>query len=527
MTEETSKTKSKKISDAERELLPLFTAFDLASEAEAADKDPVDFIESRARLANLIDKLPQAKAISPDDANRWLDRTMRVATERMILENGGSEDGVTVGDVHRHVFWHIRRASGIGGSEISTVVKHYRGKLGSWGDANKLVKEKLLMLSPMPSTDEMARGVRAEPWIQKMFHEKAGTRSDTESLNKLRNFRWEKNPAGVGTPDEISLSADESVRRLHDFKAPSALVMEDYDSNGISFDYVCQLHHYEILARAAGIEFHGRSIEALDPRVFQVREFDVEFDAQLARDITTATRRIWMENVMEGIIPKAPKPEDLEVESREMQILAVEMAMYKVLIEDLTSRSDRNKEKISEMARDWHDVATGKLDAAVGTYSRDRVWDTDELVNLAKSAGIEVDDLYIEDAKKPKIDTDDAARILADIYKSLVDGTDDVGEILDSLKEEGIPYIKKLDVETLVKRCEEVDLSIVTAMKVKETFRLTASKKANNPQVIRLAKLRADMSEVGDSLEKAICDNTDDVMDAEFKKDEEDTPELG
>lgn len=503
---------------SEADMLPLFQEFDAAAEAEMSAADPDDFGVSRARLRALIDKLPQRRAIASATADRWLDRTMRVAAERMILELG--EENVTVADVHKHVFWHIRRASGIGGSEVSTVVKHYRGERGTWGDANTLVKEKLLILSPQPSTDEMARGVRAEPWIQKMFHEKAGTRSDTESLDKLRNFRWERNPAGIGTPDDISITFDNTTRKLHDFKAPSAEVMKEYDAHGISFDYVCQLHHYEIIARAAGVKFHGRSIEALDPRVFVVKEFPVEFDMELAREITTATRRIWIQHVMIGNIPAAPKPEDLEVKDSLMQEMAVEMAMLKVLGDDITARMNDLKEQIAATVQDWHDVATGKIDALVGSYSRDRTWNEEALVELAKAADIDVSPFYAPDAKKPKLDTDRALEILTELHGALVEGSDPAA-ILEILRDEGLPYTQKFDAEGLAKALEDQGVSLASAMGIRETFRLSTKKKQTDPEVQRLSKLREDMSQMGQMISAAIRDGVDEVINAPLQSESE------
>lgn len=499
----------------EAQALPLFEAFDLAADAEMSAAAPTEILESRTRLRALIDKLPQRSAIASATADRWLDRTMQVAAERMILEMG--EENVTVEAVHNHVFWHIRRASGIGGSEVSTVVKHYRGERGTWGDANTLVKEKLLILAPQPSTDEMARGVRAEPWIQKMFHEKAGTRSDTESLDKLRNFRWARNPAGIGTPDEISITLDGKTRKLHDFKAPSAEVMKEYDSHGISFDYQCQLHHYEIIARAAGVKFHGRSIEALDPRVFVVQEFPVEFDIELAREITSATRRIWMQNVMMGVIPEAPKPDDLDVEDPIMQEMAVEMAMLKVLGDDIKTRMDDLKEDIAATVASWHGVATGKVDALVGSYSRDRTWDEEALVALAEAADIDTAPFYAPDPKKPKINAKRAEEILTELHGAVVEG-EGIAEILDVLRDEGLPYEDKFDAAGLAKALEDAGVSLTTAMGVKETFRLSTKKKPTEPEVIRLSRLREDMAEMGKMIASSIREGVAEVIAAPLQE---------
>ena len=480
--------------------LPLFHAFDAAAAAEQDKEDPKDFDESRARLSALIDKLPQRNAIKNEHAARWLDRTMRTAVDRMELEHG--EGNATVGDVHRHVFWHVRRASGIGGSEAGTVLKHYRGKKGTFGDAHNLVLEKLLIMSPQPSTDEMARGVRAEPWVQRMYHEQYGVKSDEKDLARLKNFRWAKRPASVGTPDDIvSHTSGEfaGLKRCLDYKAPSAAVVEDYENNGVSMDYQCQVHHYAILQLASGSKFDVMSIEAFDPRSFRILSFPVEFDVKFAKEIADGCHRMWHENVMMGVVPDAPAPDDLNVKDEKLIEIGVQAAFVKVLGDELTKRQKQLIESISLMGSEWHELATGKMELAVAAFSRTRKWNEEKLRNIAEAAEIDIAPFEIPD-KKGKVDAQAASDFLIQLHEALTENdADSVKKLLDDYAASGAPIVTKLDTDKLAEHLEEHGISVIEAAEVAEAFRLSTKKKG--PEFERLSHLRTEVSDLVDGIE--------------------------
>lgn len=479
-----------------------FRAFDTAAAAEADAAAPADFEESRRRLAALIDLLPQRAAIKDEDVGKWLERTYRSTVQRMELEHG---DKATIGHVHSHVLWHVRRASGIGGSEISTVLKHYRGKRGTFGDAHNLVKEKLLMLAPQPSTDEMSRGIRAEPWIQKIVHETSGVKTDDASLRKLRGFRWDKRPAMVGTPDDILVDDGRQItlvagdREVTDYKAPSAAVIEGYEKDGVSFDYVCQVHHYGIISMASGVKFNKMSIRALDPRSFSIMVFPVEFDVTLAKDLAGAATKLWNEHVMTGDIPVAPRPDDLDVLDDTLIRMGVEAAMLKVIAEDAKARHEDLRKRIGSAADEWHRLATGKMDIRVGSFSRSRKWDEDVLRDLAEQAG--VDPAEFETNNPKALDEAAALAFLKDLHKTLEKGKDPARLLADFLAG-GVPHARKLNADGLAERLEELDVSCVTAMGIKEGFLLTTKK--SGPEMERLSRLRADASQMMDAIEGAV-----------------------
>jgi hypothetical protein len=502
--------------------LKRFSDFDAAAEAEARAPAPSDFTESLRRLGKLIDKLPQREAIKPEHAKNWMERTLRNAVKRMELEHG--EGNATVAQVHEHVLWHVRRASGIGGSEAGTVLKHYRGKKGTFGDAHKLVQEKLLILSPQPSNEVMARGVRAEPWIQKIAHDSMATRTDEVALKKLRGFRPTAHPAAVGTPDDITVPAavenpDPDDRSIDDYKAPSALVMEEYDKDGVSFDYVCQLHHYGYISREAGVAFTRMAIKALDPRSFTIEVFPVPFDEDLSTELTTAIDRIWNEHVMLGVVPDAPKPDELPVEDEALLKIGAEAALMKIFSDDAKTRFDDLRKRISTVSEDWHDVATGNMDLKLGAYSRKRSWKEEELLSLAEQAGVETDEFYKKNMKK--LDTDRALKLISALSKA-IEEEGDIDQALDKLVQD-LPFERKLDADALASRLEEMDISLVTAMSVSEGFRLTTKKKG--PEIDRLNAARGEVSRLMDALEGVMGDAVDMVLAADEAEEPSDQPE--
>ena len=497
--------------------LALFRAFDQAADAEALRPAPVDIDESRKRLSALIDKLPQRGVIRDDHKARWIEKTLRSAAERMEVEMGGGEN-VTVADIHNHVLWHVRRTSGIGGSEAGTILKHFRGKKGTFGDARKVAMEKLMILSPQPSTEEMARGVRAEPWIQRMYHERHNTRSHEADLAKLRGYRMDKYPASVGTPDDIVVHTRgerKGQKGCIDYKAPSADVVSEYEDNGISEDYVCQVHHYGTLQLASGSNFDFMSLEVLDPRSFKIMSFEVPFDKALAREILHSVDLLWHSYIMNGILPVAPSPDDLAVEDEALRAIATQAAMIKVLADDLTKRQKDLLARISALGAEWHDLATGKMALDVANFDRRRVWDEEVLLNLADQAGRDIE--AFRKAGKGKaataIDTEACAVILQDLIEAVREG-EDVAQELVRLGAEGLPIAKKIDLNALAEALEESGVSTLSAAKVQESFKL--SQKKSGPEFEALERLRDQMSELATGIEDMIIAQAPAILSGEL-----------
>lgn len=466
------------------ELKGRYDAFDAAAQAELDAPPPADFPESERRLMALIDRLPQRPVIQDHHAARWLSRTIAMSIGRVELDRG--EGNATVGDVHAHALWHVRRASAIGGSEIGTIVKHFRGDRGNFTSAKNLALEKLLIMSPQRSTPEMARGNRAEPWLQRMYHEEHGVRSDPDALALLKGYRWHRLPQLVGTPDDIVILPD-GRRRVVDYKCPSADVNAEYEKNGVSFDYVCQVHHYGVLAQSAGARFDEMEVAVFDPRYFVIHQYKVERDPALIQEIMKSAKAFWDEFVMNGLVPEDIAPDALEIQEGQMYDLGVQAVALKVIGDELEVRRKELLSRISAMGSEWHELATGKLDMGFASFTRTRKWDEAALTELARSVGVDPE-AHLQDSGKP--DAERAIALLAALHKRITEGQDP-GPVLADIARTGIPTKTELNLETLEEAVRAAGANTTPAAGLAEKFLISQKKKGDDAENVRAIKAEA------------------------------------
>jgi len=461
-----------------------YDGFDAAAMAEASAFPPKDFPDLERRLAALIDRLPQRTLIQDHHATRWLERTIMMSIDRVELEHG--EGTATVAQVHNHALWHVRRASAIGGSEIGTIVKHFRGDRGNFTSAKNLALEKLLIMSPQRSTPEMARGNRAEPWLQRMYHEQHGVRSDEKMLDLMKGYRWSRLPQLVGTPDDIVILPD-GRRRLVDYKCPSADVNADYEKNGVSFDYVCQVHHYGVLSQSSGGRFDEMEVAVFDPRYFVIHQYKVERDTDLIKEIMKSGQVFWDEFVMNGLIPDDLSPDALEIQEGEMYDLGVQAVMLKVIGDELEVRRKELLSRISAMGSEWHELATGKLDMGFASFTRARKWDEAALVELAGAVGVDPQ-THLKDSGKP--DTDKAVALIAALHKRITEGADPA-PVLADIARTGVPTKSEIDLNALEAELRETGVNTTPAAGLAEKFLISQKKKGEDADNVRTIKTEA------------------------------------
>jgi predicted phage-related endonuclease len=461
-----------------------YDAFDAAAQAELESVPPKDFPALERRLMALIDLLPQRPVIQDHHATRWLERTVTMSIERVELEHG--EGNATVGDVHKHALWHVRRASAIGGSEMGTIVKHFRGDRGNFTSAKNLAMEKLLIMAPQRSTPEMARGNRAEPWLQRMYHEQHGVRSDEAMLDLMKGYRWSRLPQLVGTPDDIVILPD-GRRRLVDYKCPSADVNAEYEKKGVSFDYVCQVHHYGILSQSSGGRFDEMEVAVFDPRYFVIHQYAVERDPALIQEIMKAGQVFWDEFVMHGLIPDDLAPDALEIQEGEMYDLGVQAVMLKVMGDELETRRKELLERISAMGSEWHELATGKLDMGFASFTRARKWDEAALVELAESVGVDPK-THLKDSGKP--DADRAVALVLALHKRITEGADP-SPVLADIARDGVPTKITIDLDALEEAVRGAGVNTTPAAGLAEKFLISQKKKGEDADNVRAIKTEA------------------------------------
>lgn len=299
-----------------------------------------------ASLGRMIEALPQKGMIPDETADKWLRRTFRMETweavnerTRYLAHRGYTQEMIEearkpvaqdLETAFRQTAWHIRRASGIGGSELGAVICGWKKERSlGFSSATNIVRSKLLIDAPFGGQDQLRRGHRMEERILEDYHARTGAVRDTESLSKLRGFRPSKLPWLIGNPDDIVMrpvwenGREVTKRIIPDSKAPSQKEIEKYqdDTKGVPFDYRAQLHGYGAVCYMAGIPCHGYELVPFDYNKGDIDIIPVPHDKDLLADIVHATRWAWQECVMKGHVPEPVTTPDLEFSEDEMVIM--------------------------------------------------------------------------------------------------------------------------------------------------------------------------------------------------------------
>jgi len=488
--------------------IKVFNRFDAAAIAEAERPAPANFTESIRRLSALIDLLPQRPVIEDKHAERWVNRCIEMAITRMELEHG--EGKATIASVHEHVLWHVRRASAIGGSEIGTVVRHFRGERGGFSNARNLTLEKLLIMAPQAGDEAMNRGVRAEPWLQRMYLEEHDCVSDEGALDVLKGFRWEKAPQIVGTPDDLILYKN-GRRRIIDYKCPSAAVNEEYEKKGmVSFDYVCQVHQYGIFSRESGIEFDGMDIECFDPRYFKLVTYEIVYDPDLEEEMIAGADTLWNEFVMKGVVPEVPGLGTLDTDDEEtrslMENLTLQAAVMKVIGDELTTRQKELLSRIQAIGKDAHALNEGKIDLGFASFDRKRQWDEEVLGQLATAAGLEIEDFMQSNGK---FDADQGEGLLKQIFEAHGEDPSVIPDLVaDMAVAGGVPQKKALNVDDLIAALEEIGVDVTPAAGIGEKFSLSRAKK----NAEKVSQIKHEAVRLSDTIEEVVEQGSADLL---------------
>lgn len=390
-----------------------------------SDEFSVGPIDSQKALAERIlagvSLLPQYPAILALGEKIPEEFSGRFARQLVLQNRQETEDGRVVtdwGQAALDATWHIRRLSGIGGSEIGPLVAHFRnGESGSFQSARDIVSLKLCLRLPDRETIHMERGSRAEPWLQRMLHETNGYETDQKALAAVKGFRSAARPWMIGTPDDMVRPIGTNRRPiLVDYKAPSAEVFAEMVSEGVSLDYRAQLHHYAMISRDAGVTPSHAILAPFDAATFQVAELPVEWDIDLIRDIHAAGAAIWDDHVMKGVLPDPP-PEAIKLETEGLERFGARLAALDALSKAIENEQNGVKERInavvSAMAGDGAPVV-GKADFGPWSVTRKLTYNKKALVEMAEAFGI--DRAYMEDPKaKQKFDAEEGEALLATI----------------------------------------------------------------------------------------------------------------
>lgn len=402
-------------------------------------------VPSRARLIALLNSIPQAKHLSADRINRWLDAVLSFEPDR--------------------VEWHIKRLTGFGGSEIGRLVAERMGEPGDdfFKDSPRdMIAAKLLYDVPTPPNGDMIRGTSMEDAIRDMFRSRYSAEPVQEAFDACAKASFKDHPWLVGNPDDVVLIGGRNW--LVDYKCPRPGFAERYDRDGISFDYVAQLHHYRLILEKSGIKVDGMLLCSFDMVQWDVDVRRVDYNPELDVAILEEGDRHWKDYLLAGKLPDFPIRKQVNIiQNQQVSSILNEASRYQLIANVAYGRAEELKKSVADV------LGTGRLGGTVigGALelSAKTVLDVESMANRLLHHGEDVS-AY---AAQGKIDLDRlvaaAAEFDIDIEKCRLPGDLDPELMAARLEELGEPRarfeVDKLGVRisTTKKgpRAEEVD----------------------------------------------------------------------
>lgn len=195
-----------------------------------------------SKIKAAISELPQASRLNHEDFKSW-------------LESVGESDP-------KRIEWHLKRAAGVGGSDIGVLLLEAQGLTPPFGRTGvQMAGEKLLKIAPSRPLPHMMRGIFLEaPLIEAiiniyggsrdLFSEQAIANATIPNRNGNCDFYWNLN----------------GQRILVDTKVPvSATELDEMGSDAHKiFSYKAQLNHYDLIAEQQGCKADKMCIAELD-----------------------------------------------------------------------------------------------------------------------------------------------------------------------------------------------------------------------------------------------------------------------
>lgn len=402
-------------------------------------------------LITLTQTLPQADVISPAHAERWASTVLNQDPDRAV--------------------WHVKRASGIGGSEIGALVADMRGDW-SFKSAHDIVAEKLLIYPPSLPNGPMLRGIRMETVLREMFHKKfsAAPREDMIELMSEGSVGGDLSWM-VGSPDDVVEIGGKIF--IPDYKNPNAGAVSVYDRTGeVPFEYVAQLHQYSMIAAQKGIQVAGMFLVSLDWDKWEIDVRLVEVDQNLTSEILRAGDLYWNEYVMQKRLPERiqrpsfmPDP-DL---AAEIDLVTSEYLAADSLAKESKIRADLLRERVAYLASRVF-LGDRKMSFGGVNISGKQVLDENAVANLLNRHGAKPDDFGVIG----KLDADRAVGRLQELGE-------DISNFCD------IEVDWNAAIAYLIEKNESVDGCFTE----EKSVRLTSKKKGEEADYIAASKQRA------------------------------------
>lgn len=494
---------------------PVSAAFKLFDETHSlvSQERPSTIEAMSVQLRRAIDVLPQRNVIQDDHVEPWIDRVLYLASRRMGERGENIAYDKRMEATFTHACWHVRRLSGIGGSESGAILAHMSGQAPDLGDnsgestfetARNIVAGKLLIVAPSAPTRDMSRGVRAERHIRAMYHESRGVTSAEDELAKWHGHRPSKAPWIIGTPDDFVILPT-AQRKLLDYKAPSAESFDKFQKE-VPFEYRSQLHHYGIVASSAGVHFDVMSLAVFSPRDFEVVEFPVEINREFATHLARAVSAVWRRNVMTGVLPDIVEHENLTPDDPGLIRIGHRMTLMKMIQEDIGKRQADMAKQLSAYFTQVAGNTIGRADFEVSTYNRGRKWDEAMLQEMADAAGVDVAPFM---AASDKPDADMMVSMLSAI-KSRIEAGEPAEEAVQELLLNGLPMKASFDKDACATALAELGVDTNPAAGVDTRFLISQKKKGPIAELV--SGLRDAASDIVNALENVGEQNIEDIF---------------
>jgi predicted phage-related endonuclease len=305
----------------------------------------------------LIARLPHAGRIAEADAARWTRRTLAMDPER--------------------IRWHVARAGGVGGSEVTSLLVWAFGEGTARESAERLGKRKLLMLPPDSPNEDTARGNFLEPFVREVY-EKRLTREG-------RNWRRREDLRSIVEagphPDMPWLRASldglyeiDGKLVLPDFKAPSESSLDGYLRHGDYDDYRAQLNHYHAVASARGVQVDALHLVFFDYRragTEGVAVRDIAIDLEMQSRIAAAADDFWNGYVVNGLVPRGDRERLLRHPDvpRDVEEAAARAVSAKIVLERATDIFEDSRKIVTRWVEGAGRLGDGVL--PLGSFAED------------------------------------------------------------------------------------------------------------------------------------------------------------
>lgn len=328
----------------------------------------------KAAAYNAIRSLPQSPHIDDASINLWIDTISSFEPERLN--------------------WHIRRLSGIGGSEIGTVVSPFANIYAPHNQPRDVFFDKMMRTLPTRPNGHMRRGIEMEEKIRAEFRKQYGLVPNDAVMNAIAKHRDPNHIWRVGNVDDFG-----SLNRFNwmvDYKCPMPGFVQTYNDSGIDFNYIAQLHHYKAIADQVGARVDGLLLVSWDMENWCLDVRAIPFDSVLAKLMEEAGDWLWNDCVLKNRMPESTFEKAIDIAGEDevaakLRNLFDRLSTTSLLANVTTGERDTIKSEIVRVLR-TKPVLAGKVAHNLMTATAKEVLNLDFLKEKMGAHGLQEGD---------------------------------------------------------------------------------------------------------------------------------------